>query len=98
MRSRPAGPFPRRRPAGRSPVTLPPPRSCRGPLPRTLVFSSAGDRGRAVSTWCVPPAGRDYQTALVYYGREPGGARAGSLEASADHFAVHRGGKFQNLL
>jgi len=80
-------------------LPMPPLRSLRGPLPRTLVFSSVGDRGQAVSSWFgdgTEP--RDYQIALVYYGRDPFGEWASHLQSQADHFAVLLGGKFQNLL
>lgn len=79
-------------------LTLPPLRSLHGPLPRTLVFSSVGDRGQAVASWFgdgTEP--REYQIALLYYGSDPHGEWANSLRTQADSFAVHAGGKFQNL-
>jgi GR25 family glycosyltransferase involved in LPS biosynthesis len=82
-------------------LPLPPLLSCRGTLPRTLVFGSVGDRGQAVTSWLGlgdAELHRDYQVAVVYYGCNPEGEWARWLRNSADHFAVHTGGKFQNLL
>ncbi|MBI1389928.1 MAG: hypothetical protein GC154_15920 [bacterium] len=81
-------------------VDLPPLLSCRGPLPRTLVFGSVGDRGQAVTSWfgLDSEMPRDYEVAVGYYGGDPAGPWARFLANHADHFQVHRGGKFQNLL
>ncbi len=78
---------------------LPEPWSCRGTLPRTLVFGSVGDHTDAVESWFGPNGHRrGYEVAIVYYGKDPSGPWADRLRWSADHFAVHAGGKFQNLL
>ena len=77
---------------------LPEPWSCRGPLPRTLVFGSVGDHTDAVESWFGPDGRRDYEVAIVYYGNDPGGPWANRLRRSADHFAVHAGASFPNLL
>ena len=77
-------------------LPLPPLISRRGPLPRTLVFSSVGDRGEAIRSW-IDDDQRDYQTAVIYYGNDPAGDWAKHLHSKADHFAAHAGGKFQNL-
>lgn len=80
-------------------LPLPQLRSLRGPLPRTLVFSSVGDRSQAVSSWFGEGSQpRDYRIVLIYFGNDPDGAWVSKLRANADHFAVRRGGKFQNLL
>jgi len=71
--------------------------SRRGPLPRTLVFSSVGDRGHAIRSW-LGDKQRDYQTAIIYYGNDCDSRWARFLQSKADHFAAHAGGKFQNLL
>jgi|GEM_PF-1143694 len=78
-------------------LPLPPILSRRGALPRTLVFSSVGDRGHAVRSW-LSDERRNYQTAIVYYGNDCDSRWARFLQSKADHFAAHAGGKFQNLL
>ena len=78
---------------------LPEPWSCRGTVPHTLVFGSVGDHTDAVESWFGANGhGRGYEVAIVYYGKDPSGPWADRLRCSADHFAVHAGGKFQNLL
>ena len=50
---------------------LPEPWSCRGTLPRTLVFGSVGDHTDAVESWFGPNGHRrGYEVAIVYYGKD----------------------------
>ncbi len=78
-------------------LPLPPILSRRGALPRTLVFSSVGDRGHAIRSW-LDDTKCNYRTAVVYYGSDPDSRWAKHLQKTADHFDIHAGGKFQNLL
>lgn len=91
----PSEPRPKNR---RSHFPFRPPLSSRGPMPRTLVFGSVGDHTDAVPAWFGDYKDRDYAVAIVYYGNCPESPWGRLLHESADYFASHKGGKFQNLL